>query len=481
MGSTVQGHSTERFEWLKCSESAAYFIHNYCYIYDATAGQWIPFELWPEQLAVLEKLVTERLNVILKARQLGLTWLVLCYILWRMIFHPTFTALIFSRRETEAIYLLSEGRLRGIYNHLPPWAKVRQILTDSSHVWQLSNNSVVYAFPTSAGDSYTASFAFVDEADLVPDLSRLMNAVKPTIDGGGGMVLLSRADKLTPSSLFKRTYRGARAHTNGWAASFLPWSARPSRDMTWYEAQKADIQSRTGALDDLYQQYPTTDEEALKPPTLDRRLPFTWLTSCYRLIGEPKESYLGLPDLVEYKAPEEYHEYVIGADPAEGNPGSDPSAAYVLDVDTGEEVAKLSGRIEPSTFADYLYQLARYYNNADLLVERNNHGHAVILALTDTHDYEPMLGWDGRPGWMTSTRGKSLMYSESADAFRDNDTVIHSEEAFTQLVSIEGSSLSAPEGSHDDEATAYCLALCARKRSGATVETGRSPTDGYRG
>src|SRR5574339_598692 len=105
-------------EWLACREHFGYFVDKYCKIYDATIANWIPFELWPDQVMVAEEFVNNRLVVILKARQLGQTWLVLCYILWLMLFHPIVTILLFSRRETEAIYLLDK-RLKGIYQRLP--------------------------------------------------------------------------------------------------------------------------------------------------------------------------------------------------------------------------------------------------------------------------------------------------------------------------------------------------------------------------
>jgi hypothetical protein len=54
------------------------------------------------------------------------------------------------------------------------------------------------AFPTTGGRLHTASLALVDEAGFVPDLTELPNAVKPTVDAGGKLVLLSRADKSRP-------------------------------------------------------------------------------------------------------------------------------------------------------------------------------------------------------------------------------------------------------------------------------------------
>src|SRR5262245_47062333 len=179
-----------------------------------------------------------------------------------MLFRPAAEVLLFSRRDDEATDLLAH-RLRGMYDRLPAWLKVRSFVVDNDHEWQLSNGSRALAFPTTAGDSYTATLAVVDEADLVPDLDRLMRAVKPTVDGGGRMVLLSRADKTRPESPFKRVYRAARQGQNDWHPVFAPWQADPRRDAAWYERQRADVLARTGSLDDLHEQYPASEAEAL--------------------------------------------------------------------------------------------------------------------------------------------------------------------------------------------------------------------------
>ena len=233
-------------EFWKCRESPDYFLHNYGHLYDATTAGWVPFHLWPGQLQALETIRSQRLTVILKARQLGLTWLVLGFALWQMLFHPAATVLLFSRRDEEAVNLLTV-RLRGLYERMPEWLKVKSFHTDNEHAWHWSNGSRVLALPTTAGDSYTATLAIVDEADLVPDLGKLLRSVKPTIDGGGRLILLSRADKSTPQSVFKKIYNAAKQHRTEWTAIFLPWQARPDRDQAWYQAQKADFLYRTGA------------------------------------------------------------------------------------------------------------------------------------------------------------------------------------------------------------------------------------------
>jgi hypothetical protein len=393
-----------------------------------------------------------------------LTWLCLGLVLWLVLFHPACTALLFSRRDDEATDLLAT-RLRGMYDRLPGWLKVRSFGVDNGHEWALSNGSRVLAFPTTAGDSYTATIAVVDEADLVPDLDRLLGAVKPTVDNGGKLVLLSRADKTRPESPFKRIYRAAK-QGSGWAHLFLPWHAHPGRDRAWYEAQRRDCLARTGALDQLHEQYPNTDAEALAPASLDKRLAAEWLLACHvpqSSLARLPAAAPALPGLNVFHLPQPGRRYVAGADPAEGSPLSDESALCVLDDQTGEECASLAGRYEPSVLAAHLAAVCRWYNGAPAMVERNNHGHAVLLWLIDNARWLRLLpGHDGKPGWMSSTKGKALLYDGAADAFREGDCLVHDPETYHQLASIEGATLRAPQGQNDDRATAFALALAGR-------------------
>jgi hypothetical protein len=448
------------------------FLNTYGHISDVELRDWMAFHLWPEQERTLRILDANQLVCILKARQLGLTWLALGYVLWLILFRPAATVLLFSRRDDEATDLLTT-RLRGMYDRLPPWCKWdaerpgrrHPFVVDNDHEWELANGSRVLAFPTTAGDSYTATFALVDEADLVPDLDRLMRAVKPTIDAGGRMVLLSRSDKTRPQSPFKRIYAGAKQGHTSWVPVFLPWYLRPGRDAAWYEAQKAEILHRTRALDELHEQYPATDVEALAPRVLDKRIAPEWLEQCYREqtpLPHLPPGCPSIPGLEVYVLPQPRRTYVLGADPAEGNPTSDDSALTVLDSLTGEEVATLAGRLQPAVLAAHADRLGQWYNRAGLLVERNNHGHAVLLWLKDHSHLRRLCGPDGKEGWLSSSRGKVLLYDACADTFRERGTVLHSFATFVQLASIEGSSLRAPEGEHDDRAVGYALACAAR-------------------
>lgn len=450
-------------EWEKCRLSCSYFINTYCKIYDATDGTWLKFKLWPAQERALKIILTNNLICVLKARQIGLTWLSLAYLLWIMIFSPIATVLMFSRRDDDAIYLLSNERLRGMYEHLPKWLQVDGISSSSSHQWTLSNRSNARAFPTTGGDSYTATAVLVDEADLIPDLNRLLRSTKPTIDAGGKLILISRSDKSQPESEFKNIYRSAVSNENGWGHIFLPWNVRPGRNEEWYQRQKAEIFSRTGSLDDLYEQYPATPDEALMPRSLDKRIHPDWLLMCY----EPGVSRLasgpGIPGLIMYEEPNIRHKYFIGADPAEGNPLSDDSAITVFNATTGEESAHLSNKYEPAIFGSHIRTLSNYFNSCPVLVERNNHGHAVILWLTDNTMINLMLGLDDKIGWLTSSKSKALLYDSLADGAKNREFIIHTEKVYNQVGSIEGSTLRAPETMMDDSAIAFALARYAAK------------------
>lgn len=456
----------------RCRESLAHFASTHCQILASSdkSGSWIPFTLWPMQQQVTADLETHREVIALKARQLGFTWLVIAFALRELLLNPVATVLLFSERDDESTELLGY-RLRGMYDRLPDWMRSDGLTVANEHEITLKNGSRAMSFATTGGRSYTATLCIVDEADHVPDLQRMLNAIKPTVDAGGRLILLSTVDKSAPESTFKKIYRAARDGKNSYKAIFAPWSAAPWRTPEWYAQKRRDIFLQTGSHDDAEQEYPATDTEALAPRSLDKRIPSAWLMQCFaeaRPLDDdtnapPQLRHPPIPGLIVYARPRPGRSYVIGADPAEGNPTSDDSALCVLDAGNGEQVAELAGKFEPSVFASYASTLSAWYNGAPILPERNNHGHAVILWLTNFAPRVRILcGHDGKPGWLSSSLGKSQMYASTADSFKNKETLLHSFATFTQLAAIDGNTLRAPEGQHDDRADAYALAVCAR-------------------
>lgn len=469
----------------RCKKSAVYFILTYVKIYSANndanfggTGMWVPFTLWKEQTETLDAFILSNLVIVLKARQLGLTWLALAYALWLMLYRPAATILIFSRRDDEAKYLLSDERLKGMFNNLPDWMK-EDVVKSDGHVWTLGNGSTAKAFPTSGGDSYTATLAIVDEADLIDNLGKLLTSVKPTIDGGGKLFLISRVDKSKPQSLFKKIYLTAKTGVTSWKGIFLPWHIRPERTPEWYDTVRKDTLEQTGSLDELWEMYPATDSEALAARTLDKRFVPTHLLQCYQSRREMTDKELlkfgvpAMPGLRVYVPVRPGRRYLVGVDPAEGNPSSNDTAIQVVDSDTGEQCAVIQGKIEPSTTAAYVMRVGLYYNGAEVLVLRNNHGHAVLLKLKEDSSLYLISGQDNKLGWQENVRTRTYMYDVAADALRDLDTQVYDFATYSQMTSIEGNSLKAPEGELDDLADAYVTALLARvlRAGGGTRQT----------
>jgi hypothetical protein len=451
-----------------CRRDVEHFITSCCQIKDDQ--NWFPFTLWPTQLPVLRCFTMQKEVIVLKARQLGLSWLALAYALWLMLFRPGCTILLFSKRDDEAKDLLK--RLRLMHDKLPNWMRLDYSANDA-HIWQLVNGSIARAFPTTAGQSYTATLVILDEADYMRSLGDLLVNVKPTIDAGGQIFLISTSDKASPQSAFKAIYRAAKKGENSYAPVFLPWNARPERTEDWHAQQKKTILANTGALDDLHESYPASDVEALAPRSLDKRIPYDWINRNYVEMAPITTEHLdrrypgwpAIPGLEIYRAPEAGKKYVIGADTAEGNPTSDDSAFEILEEVSGEEVACLGGKFEPAILAHHIDVVGTWYNAAAVLVERNNHGHAAILWLSLHSKLRRLFGDDGKVGWISTERGKVVMYDAATDAFRNDDVILHSFATLTQLSSIEGATQRAPTGEHDDRADSLALAVLARVKA----------------
>jgi hypothetical protein len=105
-----------------------------------------------------------------------------------------------------------------------------------------------------------------------------------------------------------------------------------------------------------------------------------------------------------------------------------------------------------------------FYNKASVMIERNNHGHAVIMWFEEHSKLKLLNGPDDKPGWLDNARGKVLLYDNCADTVRTEDCIIHSFDTYEQLGSVEGSTLRAPEGEPDDDADAWALCMAGRTK-----------------
>jgi len=103
-----------------------------------------------------------------------------------------------------------------------------------------------------------------------------------------------------------------------------------------------------------------------------------------------RDPYKSIEDMDTYREPEKNHIYVITVDCAECV-GQDSSAFSVIDVTEipYRQVAKFkSNQISPLLYPSTIYNAARRYNNAFVLVETNNIGQQVVDILHYDLEYE---------------------------------------------------------------------------------------------
>jgi len=111
--------------------------------------------------------------------------------------------------------------------------------------------------------------------------------------------------------------------------------------------------------------------------------------------------------------------YVIGADSSAGVPGGSYSAAVVLD-DQWRVCATFQARLEPFAFAAILKEMGKWYNGAEIAVERNFTGYAVLGHMQDYGNiYYQRDFVSGKittqRGWWTNSQTKEHMHTVLKD------------------------------------------------------------------
>lgn len=427
------------------------------------------FRLWPAQVMVLWALMTYRLLIILKARQLGISWICCSYALWLVLFHPGKVVIAFSKAEKEAIELLR--RIQALYERLPDWMREelpQQIKNNTGELaWSNGSRITSSAAGQDSGRSFTASLVILDEAAFLPFANKIFTALKPTIDGGGQLIVLSTANGL--GNLYHLLWTRAEAKINDFKAIFLPWWARPGRTRDWYEKQKRDYADPKM----VYQEYPSNANEAFLASGRARFDP-AWIAAQAPNVkpsGIPAASLPAtlqhLPNLTVYRLPQPGRRYILAADVAEGLEHRDYNRAVLIDSQSWEEHATIGGHWEPDVFADYLIALGTAYR-AELAIERNNHGHTVLAVLKrERYLHGIAASEDQRPGWHTNTKTKPQMIDRLAEALRDNLVTIRTQTALNELqiyTTLANGKTSAPPGYHDDYVMAWAIAISIASR-----------------
>jgi len=449
------------------------FLDVFAWIEDKNTNQAIRFQLWPMQRECIGTLVDSSRLLILKARQLGWTWLVAAYCLWLVIFYPLQEILVISMGETEAKEFLH--RVRFMLQRLPDWLLLRaktKVVKDTSEYLEFEHiddrgkeaNSIIKSLPTTqkGGQSKTPTCLIVDEACWNRYFREAYNATKPGIDAAGGkIIIISNSIKNAPGWPFMRLlYTQAMRGKLDAARLFLPWWANPSRptEQVWSEDDKEYMplfklnQLNEGMDEDSFSQhYPETEQEAISSMLGSyfgkalARHESTADGTRGNLHRDPKTKEIVFePDrrglLEVWRFP--YHlvdswagdwwagRYCGGSDVSEGL-GQSYSVAYIKDRHLDEIVCRIrSNRVDAYTWADMLNMLSEWYQNAIdylpdggltheralLCVERTGAGQTTVKRLKElgANQYVRQL-----PGKVAGEWTKEYGWSETEQAKHD--------------------------------------------------------------
>lgn len=188
--------------------------------------------------------------------------------------------------------------------------------------------------------------------------------------------------------------------------------------------------------------------------------------------AEKEEDFTYKAPLKVFEMPIPGHEYVIGADVAEGLANGDYSVAEVVDVSTMNTVARWRGHTDPDKFGEIIGALGVMYNYALVGVEVNNHGLTTIQKLRDTfytNLFKREKGYDedfeeptSNLGWKTDVRTKRLMIGDLIRLVRErlnkDPDIVFVNEAFAYVRDDRGRT-NAEEGEHDDTVMAKAIAF----------------------
>ena len=348
--------------------------------------------------------------IVLKARQLGATWVACAYAVWVAVCRPGSRVLIYRQKEDESVenvircwrlFLSLPEHLRfGVRvlkpakGFLPNGGEIELEFADGR-----SSKIVAMSSGSASGHGSTAALVLMDEFSRMDNAADIMKAVQPAAGSKGKIVVVSTANGVSDAETGDGNHfhwLWTTADESGFETKFLPWSLHPDRDDDWYES---DPEVRGLRSHERAEQYPANEHEAF---TLTNRVFFdpddlNWyarfrrselvrrgdfelvegkLTTA-RFVVRPK----GLISV--FRLPDHEREYAIGADVATGR-GRDYSAAYVVDLATMELVAEFHGRVDADVYAEQLHYLGRWYGSALIAVETaGGYGEAVIIALRD--------------------------------------------------------------------------------------------------
>ena len=178
------------------------------------------------------------------------------------------------------------------------------------------------------------------------------------------------------------------------------------------------------------------------------------------------------------------HVYCLGADIAEGIEGGAYSAAVVLDIGEGCQVAEWHGHLAPDLFGAELALLSAWFNQAVIIPEEwpgpGGVTKAKLLEL-DAHVWqnpEKEESRGGHQGWETNGKTKPLMIGSLNAAIRDREFVLKSQDLIDECHAYrytEGGAMEPSVGQFSDRLIAASIAWYTSRDMATRINMDRAP------
>ena len=458
-------------EYAKCATDPTYFLGKYGIIQHPVKGK-VNFNLYDFQEKSLKSFMKHDYNIVLKARQLGLSTLTAGYALWMMTFQQDKNILVIATKQETAKNLVTKVRV--MHANLPGWLK-QPCVEDNKLSLRYKNGSQIKAVASSeeSGRSEALSLLIIDEAAFIDKIDTIWGAAQQTLATGGRALVISTPNGV--GNFFHKTWVGAENGTNDFNFIKLHWSVHPERGQEWRDeqdkllgpslaAQECDcdfITSGRGVVDGLLL-------EQMKESSVREPIEKRGIDSNYWI----------------WQPPNYTKNYVVSADVSRGD-GTDYSAFHIIDVETLEQVAEYKGKISTQDFGNMLVNVASEYNNALLVVENNNIGWAAIQQVID-REY-PNLFYTSKdlqyvdvqhqitnkyrvqernmvPGFSTTQKTRPLIIAKLEEMFREESVMVHSQRLIDELFVFiyNGNRAEALKGYNDDLVMSFAIALWVR-------------------
>ena len=517
---TPEDRRYRALEWARCKQSFVQFL-KYVKIVDPPTpknpGGIIKLktaeEGWKHVNYIVAALLTHRLIVLLKSRQIGASWICAAYDLWFAMSHLGALVILFSKGLPEAKEKLN--KCKRIYDQLPDFMRLKIDPTSTEELgFPIMKSSIkAFAATENAGISFTASVIDCDEWEEHPYARENYTAAKPCIDAGGQFIGTFTVNKRKASTLAKDIFRGALGDgasedtypedmyyvgppgSNGFVPLFFGWRVRPDRTEDWYDKTKKSIPSDDlqGLSPELYmeQNYPASISEALRPTQTVSAFDLSVLSE---MMGNVRPVVKVNRDGVDTNVVKIYKDFMIGeyyiaaTDTSHGT-GRDFSASGIMNVRTGEIVADiLRNDMSPEELAWHTVKMLELYKSPLWFIESNDWGGTTIATAVNLNyknlGYEDStrkkIGFSTQGTRSTSgiTGTRISMWGHLIPAINNRQITSYNPSGIRQFYDIIRNSekngrIEAMPGRNDDYPT--MVAICWFKRK--EVQTGDFETE----